>query len=239
MTDIFEKNDTPDPEITFEALVGEGKKFRDPDALAKAKNHADQHIGNLEKEMSELRAELQARMTLEEMMDRLPKPQAPNLEQTTREKPETPRLETGSDKTDLAAEVQRLLKAEKEKEKRDSNIEVTRAGLRERFGSDYNQRLEQIATQLEVSKDFLTGMATTSPSGFFKLIDSVAAPDNNRPVTPPVPSRDPLKNQAHTGRKNRQYYQELRKADPQRYFSSKVQNEMHNEAMKQGADFYQ
>lgn len=225
-------------EASFETLVGEGKKYRDPDALAKAKVHADSHISNLEKELQELRTDLQARLTVEEMLERVERSQKAPTD-PTREKPDTARHEPGSPKeVDLAAEVAKALKSEKEKERREANLEKTRAGLKERFGADYNQKLKEIAAQLEVSEDFLSGMAVTSPSGFFKLVDSVAKRDNDKPVVPPAPSFDPAKIKDYQGTKTAAYYRELRRTDPNTYFSRRVQNEMHREAVRQGAAFY-
>lgn len=229
MTDLF----SSEQEVRFEDLVGEGKKFRDPDAVAKKIVHADQHISNLEKELAEMRQELQTRLTVEEMMEKL-ESKAP-----TREIPDTPRQEPGKEKDiDLTSEVQKLLKQEKEKERRETNIATSRAGLKERFGADYNQRLKSIAEELSVSEEFLTQMAASSPSGFLKLVDSVAKPDDNRPTTPPKSAADPLK-LASPDRKNKAYYEKIRKENPALYFSRRVQNEMHNEAVKQGAAFFQ
>lgn len=231
MSDLFTEQA---PEATFEDLVGEGKKFKDPDALAKKVVHADKHIDNLEQELAEMRTELSARLKVEEMLDKFkPAPAEP-----TREVPAHNPQEPGSKEIDLTAEVQRLLRAEKDKDKRDHNIEATRDGLKERFGPDYNQRLLEIAGDLSVSKDFLTQMAASTPTGFFKLIDSVAERDNTRPLHAPQPNRDPLKTQSTQNRKNSAYFQELRREKPDLYFSRRVQNEMHQEAVKQGASFY-
>jgi hypothetical protein len=234
MADLFENQNAP-ADVKFDDLVGEGKKFRDPDAVAKKVVHADQHIERLEKEMAELRAELQARTSVEEMLNKIQRPQTPN--DTTREMSDTTRQETGSKQIDLAEEVQKLVRAEKEKERAETNIEKVRAELKNRFGADYNQKLESIASALEVSKEFLVSMAKSSPSGFLKLIDSVAKPDNTRPLTPPASNVDPFK-QAPVGVKDYNYYRELRQKDPNLYFSKKIQNEMHAEALRQGPSFY-
>ena len=68
MTDIFDsattevtttseqQTQTNDSFVT--QLVGEGKKFKDYEALAKGKLEADRHIGEITKTLDELRAEL-------------------------------------------------------------------------------------------------------------------------------------------------------------------------------------
>lgn len=231
MTELFTPEQT---EVRFEDLVGEGKKFRDPDAVAKKIVHADQHISNLEKELAEMRDELLKRTAVEDMLAKLEQKQTP-----TRGTLDTPQPDTGKDKEiDLAAKVQELLKTEKEKERREANLQKSKAGLKERFGADFNQRLEGIADELSVSKEFLSQMAASSPDGFLKLVDSVAKPDDNRPVTPPKGTIDPFKISS-PDRKNKAYYDKIRRDNPNLYFSRRVQNEMHAEAVKQGASFYQ
>jgi len=246
MADLFDAGDkTQNPAPVLEDLVGEGKKFADVNALAKAKVESDAFIETLKAETAEMRAELQARKTLEEMMEKIPSAQAPNSETST-----TPRQEPASiagllvkettDAPNLSEEVKKLLKAEKENDRVASNIEATRAGLVERFGADYNTKLASIASTLEVSEDFLREMGKKSPSGFLKLIDSVAEPDSKRSSAPVTGSVDTARvaAQAHTGAKNKAYYTNLRKTDRATYMSRAIQAEMHDEMIRQGNAFF-
>ena len=72
MSDLFGNDVTP----TAEDLVGEGKKFKTIDDLAKGKAQADTHITNLEKELAELRQDLSARLTVEDFVSRVGKPRS-------------------------------------------------------------------------------------------------------------------------------------------------------------------
>lgn len=220
--------------VTADQLVGEGKKFKTADDLAKSKVHADQHISNLEKELSELRGELQARLTVEQLMEKIQKPAEKPNDQRNVEQPKP--QEPGS--PNLTEEVSKILAAERRKEKAESNLNSVRNELKTRFGADYNQKLASIADELNVSKEFLTDMAKTSPTGFLKLIDSVAPADKERPITPPQSERNSAGVIPNSGVKNAAYYRELRRTKPDVYFSKKVQAEMHNEAVRQGASFY-
>lgn len=231
MSELFESA----PEVKFEDLVGEGKKFRDTDAVAKKIVHADQHIENLERTLSEMRVELQSRLTVEEMLEKINKPTSPAVQPPNREALDTNRQEPG---IDIADEISKALKTEKEKERREANLNTVRKGLKERFGADYNQKLTSIADNLSISKDFLTSMAQTSPEGFMKLIDSVAKPDSNRPLVPPMGS-DLNRVNNLSGEKNQSYYAALRREKPDVYFSAKVQKEIHDQAVKLGPAFYQ
>lgn len=234
MSDIFNE-EAPEAVVKFEDLVGAGKKYADPDAVAKKIVHADKHITNLETEMADLRAELQARTTLEAMMNKLQAPTA------TERLPDTNRQEPGSDtntpQVDLATEVQKLLKQEKDKDRREANVAKVRDELKTRFGADYNTKLQAIAEALDVTPKFLSDMGATSPAGFLKLVDSVAKPDANA-VGLPSPVLDLGRNNLNTNAKNKAYFDNIRKTDLNAYFSRRVQTEMHEQAMKLGPSFY-
>lgn len=236
MTDLFSSEVDP-ASITFDQLVGEGKKYRDQDAAAKAIVEKDNFIEKLKSEAELARQELRSRTNLEELVAKLQRPQEPNREITP-----TPRQEPiqGNEPTpvDLKAEVAKLLEEERNKTSRENNLNTARQGLKERFGADYNQTLKNIAVELGVTEKFIIDMASTSPTGFFKLVDSVKTPDSKVPVTPPN-SRDHNPAPSASGRKNKAYFDALRKADINAYLSPKVQNEYHREAMAQGDRFYE
>lgn len=229
-------------EVTFDTLVGEGKKYKTADDAAKKIVHADKHITDLESELAELRTELASRVTVEEMLEKIQAPKPP-MQTPTREESPTQRQELGSPKkdteVDLQTEVQKLLRAEKDKDRRDANIATARAGLRERFGADYNAKVKQIASDLEVTEEYLTSIAASSPNGFLKLIASVAPKDDTRPSTPPNSSVNPNGVQNGSDKKNAAYFRELKKSDPTAYFSKRVQKDMHDQAMRMGPAFYE
>lgn len=236
MTDnLFD--DDHNVEASFEQLVGEGKKFKTPDDLAKAKLESDRFIEQLKSEAEEARKELRSRLSLEELSEQL-------LTRTATPKPETPPLEANRSQDDKPApvdvkeEVQRLLREEKNSERVSLNIKQTREALKERFGGDYQATLRQIAEELNVSDKFLADAAAASPTAFLKLVDSVRAPDNNRPTSPPAGTVDTSRQFNQTVSKNNAYFQKLRKEDPKAYFSKKVQKELYDEAMRQGSKFF-
>jgi hypothetical protein len=237
MTDLFEDNSGDQP-ISFDALVGEGKKYKSPDEVAKAVIEKDRFIEQLKAENATARQELQSRTNLEEVVNQLRSGQAPS-QQPNREITHTPRQEpvVETPPVDLEATVANLLKAEREKDNKANNLETALSGLRERFGADYKSTLRSIVGELGVSEAFVQGLAETSPSGFLKLIDSVKAPDDRRPVAPPR-SHDPVIPTGGSGRRNKAYYDDLRRTDINRYLSPSVQNQYHKDAMEQGESFY-
>jgi hypothetical protein len=234
MSDLFEQ---PAP-TTLEDLVGPDKKFKTVEDLARAKIEADRFIEQLKGETESMRGEIRARTSLEELAERVAKGANGEMRQPS---PQEPRSEKQDEPApDLTTEVQRLLKEERAKNDRDANIENTRKALKERFGADYNATLRQIAEKLSVSDKFLSDMAAGSPVAFLQLIDSVQPADPTRPLTPPASSIDTNKGAFNQQtKKNAAYYSEIRKKDLNLYYSKKIQNEMHAEALRQGQAFFE
>lgn len=236
MTSLFETNDGEDQTVTFDSLVGEGKKYRDPDAVAKAVLEKDRFIEQLKAENATAREELRSRTNLEEIVNQLKAGRTP---QPNTETPPTQRQDPVVEpqpSEDLDVKLRKLLEAEKSKDNKLRNIETATNGLKERFGADYKQTLSSIVNELGVSQEFIDDLAATSPSGFLKLVDSVKAPDDRRPVAPPV-NRAPTPN-THTGRRNKAYYDEIRRTNINEYLSPKVQQQLYKDAMEQGENFY-
>ena len=236
MTDLFTDDQ---PEITFDDLVGEGKKYRDTDAVAKALAEKDRFIKQLEEENATARQELRSRTNLEDIVNQLKTEQRQIDPQPNREISQPPRQEpiVEEPSEDLETKIAEILKSKDAEKTRMANIETARSGLRERFGADYNQTLRSIVNELSVSEKFIMDLAATSPQGFFKLVDSVKAPDDKRPTTPPQ-SKAPGVLPNTSGRRNKAYYDELRRTDINLYLSPRTQNQYYRDAMEQGDAFY-
>lgn len=234
MTDLF---NTEDQTVTFDSLVGEGKKYPDADAVAKAVAEKDRFIEQLQQENATARQELRSRTNLEDVVnqlraDRNPPPNNREIAPTPRQEPV---VEAPTE--DLEAKILATLQAEKQKDSRAKNIETAQNGLRERFGADFKQTLDSIVSELGVSERFVSDLAATSPSGFLKLIDSVKAKDDNRPTTPPQ-SRVNGAVPTNTGRRNKAFYDDLRRTDINKYLTPAIQNQYYKDAMEQGDNFY-
>jgi hypothetical protein len=236
MTDLFETDDRPT--VTFDDLVGEGKKYRTADEAARAIIEKDNFIERLQQENATARQELRSRTNLEEVVAQLRgTPAAQPEPQPNREIAPTPRQEPVVEtETDIETLIRNLLKQEKDKDQKTKNLETAQNGLRERFGADYKQTLKSIVDELGVSEQFVNDLAAKSPTGFLKLIDSVKAPDDRAPVTPP-PSRTQVAPNGG-GRRNKAYYDELRRTNINEYLSPRVQNQLYKDAMEQGESFY-
>lgn len=213
-----------------ERLVGEGKKFKDDEALARAKLESDQFIERLQQENAMLRGEIQQRETIEDIVQRLtPAKSSPD---TANEEPREP----GSPKNGLTPdEVKQLLSKElaeqKDRDLRSNNAKFVRQKLVEKYGPDWQTHLKTRQAELDVSEQYLTDLAQTQPKVFLSLLGETPKRDN---FTPPSSVIDPAKQTVNPNVKDWFYYEKLRKENFREYMSPRVQNEMHDQIVRLG-----
>lgn len=245
MSDVF-ASQTPaiDPAKDYlPDLVGEGKKYATPADLARAVLHKDLFINKLEDETKELRGELNTRMKMEEFVDKMSSLEKPalvtNQEQDRSQSVEPPQVATVKPE-DVSKTVDAIL-AERERvgqEKR--NLLDVQARLTEHFGDRASQVVDDKASKLGLGKEFLKNLAATQPKAFYAILGL---------DTPPRQAENPasgLRSQVNSdafrpdvrGEKTQTYYDKLRQTDKAKYFSQEVQVEMHKQAVKLGADFF-
>lgn len=252
MTDLFSTNQqtpmvesTPDKNF-YEELVGEGKKFRTNEDLAKAKAESDRFIQQLQGELQGLRQELSTRQTLEQLMDKIGSREDSSIANQSHNQ-NSNGGDNGNVKSlteeDIARLVEsRLSEAEKARVHR-SNLAAVQQALVESFGQDYVTHLKAKAAELGVTEEYLNTMAKETPKAFLKLVEVGNAPKATTPglFSPPASSGLPSpSNKAFspTGIPKLSFYEDLRKKDPSRYWSPEVQNKMHKDAMALGESFF-
>ena len=241
-----------DPSTSYlEQLVGEGKKYSNPEELAKAYFNADGFINHLKNETGSLREELDKRMTLEELLAEKQQEQQISTEPKAVEQPqETPVIESQPPEKvdlDLGAEVRRILTEESARKTADSNLETVMNSLMSTYG-DADKAREEILRRSEhlgVDSQTLLDVARKSPKAFFEL----AGLSGEAPKAPAgSPSRGDVNSAAlATQRPNHEggpkegtyeYYEQMRRDNPRKYFSAKTQNEIMKAAIAKGDTFY-
>lgn len=245
MTDIFnsattetttEQTQTQTNESFVSQLVGEGKKFKDLEALAKGKLEADRHIGEITKTLDELRAEVAKQDYAKKLLEELNK--APETRQ------DTPPPSTSSSNTetttqnasDIEALVEKVI-TEKEKNRTVSqNIAIVGEEMEKKFGDKATQVLKTKSQELGVSLDRLREIAAESPTAFFQLI-GVAASRSTAPTAPQSSVRSENFN-PNSQERTFEYYQKIRKENRSLYYSPKIQNMMLQDRERLGSRFY-
>jgi hypothetical protein len=243
MTDLFDDTDeTPviDPNKDYlSELVGEGKKYKDPAALARAVMEKESFIEKLKGETSGLRQELNTRLKLEEVVDRISKPQSPSSEaiQQATEQDGQPAINP----EDIVQKVRDSLTADQKKAQRAKNLEYVESKLQEAFGPGFKRTMKQQAQKLGLGQDFSQNLAAEQPEAFLKLFDVKPQPEVNS-TAQDIPqssfNSESLGFRPDTGVRRKSYYDNLKKADAKAYWSVSVQNQMHKDAQKQGEAFF-
>lgn len=234
------------PDKFLEALVGEGKKFTDAEALAKGKYESDKHIEHLHGELSALRQELDKRLTLEEFVDKMKESRGgqPDDHESNHDNQNGDEGNSGENQNNAVTpeEIRKLVEDQfKHSEgiaKKKSNLDTVIQKAEEALGSDYKVKLAQKAKQLGLGKEFLTNLAMEQPDSFVKImIGDDTLKQNDDIITPPKSEFTPP-NPLADNSKTWNYYEKLRKENPRDYFTPQVQNEMHEQASKLGEAFY-
>lgn len=241
MADYFQDDDQDqgvDPNKDYlSEYVGEGRKFRDTKELARAKAEADAHIARVEAENQAFREKLQQTKSIEELMTELDERanRRPEGGNHTPEPAPAPAESISADDLDRMLE-EKLTKRQKEDRAKQNETWVMQQ-LTNKFGQNYGERVRAVAAELGLSKDDVTNLAREKPKAFLKIVDD-NQPQGQRGNFSPPNNRVNTQADGPSGAKNYAYYRNLRKEDPKLYQSARVQQEMHREAMKQGAAFY-
>jgi hypothetical protein len=231
VTDVF-ADQAQNDDITADILVGEGKKYKDVNELAKAYINADSHLDELRRDLAQARARSDAEKNQE--------PVVPPQQQQSDPTPAVP--EKPQNTEDLRTLVGRELEALTESKRFEQNVETTAQTLIEHFGDAQkaNQAVKEKARELGVSPDWLRDSAARSPKAFYATMGLNPEQQKRDTNTPAPRSEIRLESNNQNGKKNYAYFEQMRKNKDTRatYYSQSVQNEMHRLAKEQGDAFY-
>jgi hypothetical protein len=245
MTDLFADDDTEvqidQSKNYLEELVGEGKKFKSPEDLARGKFESDAFIARLQNEMKGLRSELNTRLKLEEVVDKITasRSESPSNDGNQSREPDVDKSALSPD--DVRELISKQLTDSEKQAQRARNTAFVEQKCQEAFGPTFRRTLKDRAAALNVGEQFLKDMAADQPKAFLTLMDVREQREvNSTATTAPRTSvnTNALGFQPDAGVKRKSHYDAIRAKDPRRYWSVSVQQEMHSEAQKQGEAFF-
>lgn len=229
---------------TYESLVGDGKKFRDNEALAKAKLESDNYIKTLEIKMDELRSdwlkskdELATKAKLEDYIDQIDSSRLQTSGSNTPKAGDVltrPNIDMDQIKSLFSSEFQK----EKQLEKQQQNFERVQNKLKERYGEKSADVVKQHIDELGISVDRLNQMARSEPMVLIRALglDQTTAQPGFQ--TPPRSTQRsdtfaPKGTQQHTW----SYWQKLKADNPKLYHDPKTNIQMLNDMETLGEAF--
>lgn len=238
---VFESDGNQSTQNALEALVGEGKKFRDVEDLAKGKLESDNYIEQLKAQLAEAQTKATEAKTVEELLAKINEQRTPPVTNVSAEANQPAKPAVTAD--DLAEKVREELSKINQTNQVAQNVAEVTKKLLEVYGTEdaANAYIKARATELGVSVDFLQDVAAKSPKAFYDTIKleqrtaaagpthgnvNPAAFQNNNPNGGPKPN-------------TYKFYQELRKANPALYQKPETQMKMHQDAIEKGPSFYE
>lgn len=235
-----------DPNADYLAeLVGDGKKFKTTQDLARGKLEADNFIETLKAEREQERAEYlrlredyNARAKLEELINQL---ETRPKQQLSNEQP--PVNDVRKDQPQFGVKEAESLFSSKFQEyeinkRQTENLNRFKSKLKERFGSNQAALNEHIQS-LDLSEDDVIALAKKSPTAAIKTLGLEQQEQEQRFQTPPRSSQrsDSFKPKGKVQR-TLSYYQELKKTNPKLYSDPQINRQMDLDSQELGEAFF-
>jgi hypothetical protein len=195
-------------------LVGEGRKYKDMDALVKGHLHADDHIARLEEENRTLREQGKSAATVEDVLKRLQ--EAGKSGEKTLVPPVQPAT------TDIAEIVRKTVTGLETEKVRQGNRARVQAAMKELFGDKAKEVFEKEAATAEQRAVF-TQLAEVDPARFIAMF---------KPADKPMPGamQSTVSSTSFGSSPDRtsdpgtkEYWNEMRRKEPKKYYSAENQ----------------
>lgn len=249
MDDLFNSSDDSqpvDPKVALESLVGEGKKFSSPEALALGKMESDRFIGQLQNELKEIRKELNTRLTAEQLLDKLNE-----RNQQVINPGNVPDNQngngSGNNPTGQLTEeaisnlVDKHLNVHREKTREQANTSVVIQELKKVHGNDYSRVVENRIAELGISKEDATRMAASMPKAFIELVGKPPARQQDSGLPPRTRVNTTPSDITSGDVRDFAYYERMRrspdKSIQRQYWTPAIQNEMARQKLALGDAF--
>lgn len=223
----------------LEELVGEDKKFKTQEELAKAKFESDRYINTLTKRMDEfreendkLREDANSRAALTDLLDQMKSQQRSNSEYTPHANDEKPTINP----LDIENVVVRKLQEAEQLKKQQENLNIVRDKLKSVYGNNYNTYLQENTEKLGLTKEFVDNLARSYPEVLFRTLGV----DQQTPTPPPsLHTRQRGDNFSPTTPHKRtwSYYQKMKAENPSQYSRKETTLQMHRDAIELGDSF--
>jgi hypothetical protein len=214
-----------------EALVGEGKKFKTVEDLAKGKIASDEHIANLERELAGLREAAAPKFDAEKQLETLrAEIQALRADPSKGRSQEVTPPAVMEDR--IAAIVQASLTRAEQNRTVTQNVMAANDAIVTAYGSleAAAAAVNAKAAELNMSLEDLKGIAAKSPTAFQRIILGEAQKGGNEAPFRPNASAPVLKDGTPLGNAKpgtKEYFEGMMKTDRKKYWSTEVQMQLH------------
>ena len=203
------------------ALVGEGRKYKSVDELAKAYISADGFIEKLKQENHALREKATQAATIDEVLERL------QNQNKTQQDHVVPASQDAVSVTDIAKIVEQTIEGRETAKQREGNIRKADAKMKEVFGEKAAEVYKNAASSPELHEAYMK-LAAADPDKFVALF-APNVPKNTGGMTQPTLSTTAIAT-APASRENvegaKEFFDKVRRENPNQYYSQEFQLKM-------------
>lgn len=228
-----------DPQSPLAILVGEGRKYKTVEELAKAYIAADGFVERLKGENSTLRTEVAKGKTLEEVLERLKAESGSATQDQGANKAVVSKDAQSLTTNDVAAIVRSTVTGMETARTRESNLMKADAEMRKLFGDKAEEMFKKEASTPEMRKALME-LASVSPDKFVALFRPAQATGSSVDHGTSVNSAA-LSNEQASGRAAdpgcKEFYDQLRRKEPSKYYSQAIQLQMNKAAVADPTKF--
>lgn len=223
----------------LEHLVGEGKKFKTPEELAKGKLYSDLYVPKLENDiklLKEAHAQLEAELVASQ--SRAKETLTMVNEATTNSSNENTNVTQAIKPEDIQALVAQEMAKAKDAEKRQANVEYVRRELEKTLGDKYADHMKQLAD--EHGMEYLANLAQENPGVFLKLAQvtpSTSSKPSNNLFTPPTNSIN-VSAKTNEVKHGQKHWNKIRKENPKFFNSPEGYRERLNDLTQLGDEYF-
>ena len=229
----------PQESFVQKLVEAKGENWKDPEVLAKGKLEADGYIKTLEDQLSQMREDMKKQDYQAQILEQLQNKAAetttaqtatPNNNGST----ETQNTTASLSENDLESLVEKTLVKREQDSVIKQNLAQVDQELVNSFGTEAPAKVQEKAQELGMSIERLRDIAAESPSAFFTLIGQ-----QQQTFSPMVQGsvRTEGVNMQASNTRDWNYYQKLRRENPNQYYSPKVQQQLIQDRMKMGDKF--
>lgn len=230
-----------DPNTNYlEQLVGDGKKFSDPNKLGFSAMEKDRFIERLKSENAEMRKSINTSEKLEQLVTKLTPKTTSTSNDDNHNSERNDALPPVVNTAGLTPEQAEQLFQTKMNER--DNFSKAIDGVKRAYGADYQTKLDAEAKKLGLNANEVNTLAKSNPELFLRIFQGTPQ-DTSMDFTPPSSSINPAYNSSTgkemiSGVRTEKYYADLKASDPKKYWSKAVQAQEYKDATKLGQSFF-
>ena len=216
----------------FSSLVGDGKKFKTPEDLAKSRLEADNFIEQLKSENAQMRRELEKASKIGAVDEAL---------QRLNDRLEKASGDEGNPATMSREDILAIVREDAERQRAEQNRKAIQAELINKFGepSKAQEFLRTKSAELGMTPKDLASMVERAPQAAKTLLGLSGTPAGRTgPTSLPESSKNTTAIVGNVGTRNKAYYDNLKKEMGTKFWSPQIQQQMFKDRKTMGDEFY-